>query len=190
MTKKDEKFDMRSVDPKTLNGAHYNPRKISEHDFDSLCRSIREFGFVEPVVVQRSTNAIIGGHQRTRAAIVLDLPTISAVYLDIDDLSAKALNITLNRVQGTFDTPLLQQALADLEAGGKDLGLTGFTREEIAKFDTPLETAHIDQMSLRPAPSLVWVLIGIPLSKFGEAQPHIAALEANAALSVQSSRDQ
>jgi ParB-like chromosome segregation protein Spo0J len=187
--KEELKSDVRMVDPRTLSTSQYNPRKISEHDFESLCNSIKEFGFVEPVVVQASRQAIIGGHQRVRAAIVLHIEKIPAAYLEITDIRAKALNVALNRIQGTFDTPLLQQVLADLDAGGIDLGLTGFTQDELSNFDEELEGAAIEEMSLRPAPSLIWVLLGVPLHKFADAQPHIADLEKIADISVQSSRD-
>ena len=48
--------------------APYNPRMISDHDLVALGRSMTTFGVVEPVVVNRRTNRIIGGHQRVKAA--------------------------------------------------------------------------------------------------------------------------
>jgi ParB-like chromosome segregation protein Spo0J len=44
--------------------APYNPRKISDHDLEALRRSMKFFGVVEPVVVNKRTGRIVGGHQR------------------------------------------------------------------------------------------------------------------------------
>ena len=48
--------------------APYNPRQISDHDLMALGRSMTTFGVVEPIVVNRRTNRIVGGHQRVKAA--------------------------------------------------------------------------------------------------------------------------
>lgn len=55
-----------TISPALLNPSAYNPRTISAGEFAKLRRSLREFGFVEPVVVNNG-NKIIGGHQRVRA---------------------------------------------------------------------------------------------------------------------------
>ena len=47
-------------------GAFYNPRKISRHDMKVLQRSLREFGAVEPIVVNKRSGKIVGGRQRGR----------------------------------------------------------------------------------------------------------------------------
>jgi len=63
------------IAPGKLNPAAYNPRKISPQEFQRLCRSIREFGFIEPAVV-RKDGVIIGGHQRVKAAMEVGLEKI------------------------------------------------------------------------------------------------------------------
>ncbi len=45
-----------------------NPRRISDEELEALTRSIREFGMVQPVIVRRDDNVVIGGHQRLLAA--------------------------------------------------------------------------------------------------------------------------
>jgi ParB-like chromosome segregation protein Spo0J len=45
-----------------------NPRKISDTELDSLQRSIREFGFVQPVLARQHDKMVVGGHQRLLAA--------------------------------------------------------------------------------------------------------------------------
>lgn len=78
--------------------APYNPRRISKHDLEALQRSIRYFGSVEPVVVNRRSNRIVGGHQRIKAAKAEGLESFPVVFVDLDDPSEKQLNLALNRI--------------------------------------------------------------------------------------------
>ncbi len=111
--------------------APYNPRKISDHDLAALQRSLRFFGTVEPIVVNRRSGHIVGGHQRVKAAEAEGIETLPVVYVDLDDPSEKQLNLALNRISGEFDMEKLAELLKDLEAQGADLDLTGFTTVEI-----------------------------------------------------------
>ncbi len=112
--------------------APYNPRTISEHDLDRLRRSLRFFGTVEPVVVNRRSGHIVGGHQRVKAAQAEGISTLPVVHVDLDDPSERQLNLALNRISGEFDQDALARVLADLLGAGADLELTGFTDDEIA----------------------------------------------------------
>src|SRR5262249_31261231 len=111
--------------------APYNPRRISDQDLEPLRRSVSFFGTAEPVVVNRRSGRIVGGHQRVRAAEDEGLPSLPVVYVDLDDPSEKQLNIALNRISGEWDPEKLEAVLAELEAGGADMALTGFTSEEL-----------------------------------------------------------
>lgn len=122
--------------------APYNPRKISEHDLEALRRSLKFFGSVEPVVVNRRSGHIVGGHQRVKAAEAEGLETLPVAYVDLDEPSEKQLNLALNRISGEFDLEKLAAVLADLDHAGADLGLTGFTEaelEELLRDDTPVD---------------------------------------------------
>lgn len=112
-----------------LRAAAYNPRHISKHDFESLQRSIDSFGFVEPVVVNKRTNTIVGGHQRLNAARALKLETVPVVYVDLDGENEQVLNIALNKIHGEFDNDALAEILDGLDDALA--GLTGHTEEEI-----------------------------------------------------------
>src|SRR3990172_7687318 len=111
--------------------APYNPRTISEHDLEALRRSLRFFGTVEPIVVNRQSDRIVGGHKRVKAAQAEGIQTLPVVYVDLDDPSEKQLNLALNRISGEFDVEKLAELLKELEAQGADLDLTGFTTVEI-----------------------------------------------------------
>src|SRR5262245_6489370 len=114
--------------------APYNPRRISEHDLAALRRSLKFFGTVEPVIVNRRSGHIVGGHQRVKAAEAEEIDSLPVVYVDLDDPSEKQLNIALNRISGEWDPGALERVLAELQAGGADMELTGFTSDELEAF--------------------------------------------------------
>ena len=63
------RFDELHPDPK-------NPRKVSAEQLDSLTRSLREFGFVQPVIARHDNHVVVGGHQRLVAARRLGYKTV------------------------------------------------------------------------------------------------------------------
>jgi len=121
--------------------AKYNPRQISDHDMASLVNSIREFGFVEPIVVNKN-NTVIGGHQRIIAAKQLSMDRLPVVYVDLSKKKEKILNLALNRVHGEWDMGKLSIVLEELKMdNGDDLSLTGFELGEISEIiDSQIET--------------------------------------------------
>jgi DNA modification methylase len=111
--------------------APYNPRTIQDHDLEALRRSLRYFGTVEPIVVNRRSGRIVGGHQRVKAALAEKMESLPVVYVDLDEPSERQLNLALNRIHGDWDLAKLEEVLRDLETMGADLELTGFTQVEI-----------------------------------------------------------
>ncbi len=110
-----------------------NPRRISDEELESLERSLRQFGFVQPVLARREDKTVIGGHQRLLAARRLGLATVPVTYLDLSAEQAHLLNLALNRISGSWDEQLLARLLADLRASPEiDLSLSGFGEDEIA----------------------------------------------------------
>lgn len=111
----------------------WNPRYISEEEMESLVRSIREFGFVEPLVVRKETMEVLGGNQRLEAARRLGLQEVPVVFVSLpSDAKARALNLALNRISGQWDLAMLSQVLAEIqEEAPDDLILTGFREEEL-----------------------------------------------------------
>ena len=118
-----------------------NPRRIGEEELDALERSIREFGFVQPVLARRDDGTVIGGHQRLVAARRLGLANVPVIWLDLSVEQARLLNLALNRISGSWDDTLLARMLADLQATPEiDLTLSGFGEDEIADLLRSLET--------------------------------------------------
>ena len=110
-----------------------NPRRISDDELGALERSLRQFGFVQPVLARREDHTVIGGHQRLVAARRLGLRSVPVTYLDLSIEQARLLNLALNRISGSWDDALLARLLADLQATPNiDLSLSGFGEDEIS----------------------------------------------------------
>lgn len=114
--------------------APYNPRTITDHDLEALRRSMRKFGVVEPVVVNRRSKRIVGGHQRVRAAQLEEIEALPVAWVDLSEDDERALNLALNRIHGEWDDGKLRELLGHLETSGVDLNLTGFDPNELENY--------------------------------------------------------
>ncbi|MBU1073607.1 ParB N-terminal domain-containing protein, partial [bacterium] len=105
-----------------LTPAPYNPRTISSDALAGLQASVDRFGLVEPVVWNRRTGHVVGGHQRLKALEALGETETQVVVVDLDEAEEKALNVALNSpsIAGEF-TPELHTLLAEIEAAMPDL---------------------------------------------------------------------
>src|ERR1035437_2691416 len=118
-----------------------NPRRIGEEELDSLTRSLRQFGFVQPVLARKEDGVVIGGHQRLVAARSLGLAPVPVTYLDLSIEQARLLNLALNKISGSWDEQLLARLLVDLQSSlDVDLSLSGFDEDEVRDLLRSLET--------------------------------------------------
>jgi DNA modification methylase len=118
-----------------------NARRMGEDELNALERSIRQFGFVQPIVARREDRVVIGGHQRLTVARRLGLTTVPVVYLDLSTEQARLLGLALNKISGSWDDMLLARLLADLQATPDlDLSLSGFSEDAINEAIRRLET--------------------------------------------------
>ena len=127
-------MDIQKIPASQIKAAKYNPRKDlspGDSEYEKLRRSIEEFGYVEPVIWNRRTGNIVGGHQRYKVLMALGYKEIDCVVLDIDEQKEKALNVALNKITGEFDIPMLTDLLRDLNQDGFDVSLTGFDAAEL-----------------------------------------------------------
>lgn len=114
--------------------AEYNPRKDlkpGDEEYEKLKRSIEEFGYVEPVIWNKTTGRVVGGHQRLKVLIDLGITEVDCVVIEMDDAKEKALNIALNKISGDWDKDKLTLLIADLQGEDFDVSLTGFDPAEI-----------------------------------------------------------
>jgi DNA modification methylase len=119
-----------------------NPRRMSDHDMASLRRSMTTFGVVEPVVANRRTKRIVGGHQRVRAAAAEGIEMLPVVWVSLDEAGERQLNLALNRISGEWDEEALAAVLGDLQTAGADLGATGFESGELDRWLASLDDGH------------------------------------------------
>jgi len=105
-----------------------NPRQHSEAQLDRLVRSIKEFGFTNPVLVDDDCN-VIAGHGRLMAAELMGLskvPTIALGHLTADQRRAYVIADNQLALNSTWDDDVLQSELQALGESGFDLSLLGW----------------------------------------------------------------
>lgn len=133
-----------------------NPRSITPEKLEFLARSMKEFGDLSGIVFNRTTDRLVGGHQRVRSlqdgaikrSQVYKKPTstgtVAEGFVEIDgerysyrevawdETKEKAANIAANKGAGTWDLPKLSEMLKDIDTFGFDLDLTMFSEFERA----------------------------------------------------------
>lgn len=117
-----------------LNPATYNPRKDlkpGDKEYEKLKRSISEFGYVEPVIWNKTTGNVVGGHQRLKVLLDLGQTEIDCVVVELTEEREKALNLALNKIQGDWDETKLSALMAEFDATTFDVSLTGFDADEV-----------------------------------------------------------
>lgn len=114
--------------------ADYNPRKDlqpGDPEYEKLKRSIDEFGYVDPIIWNKRTGRICGGHQRFKILKAQGVEEAEVVIVDFDEEKEKAFNIALNKVNGDWDKDKLALLITDLQASDFDVSLTGFDPAEL-----------------------------------------------------------
>lgn len=139
-----------------LNPAAYNPRKElkpGDPAYEKLKASILSFGNVEPIVWNRSTGNVIGGHQRLRVLMDLGVSESEISVVELTEVDEKRLNIALNKITGEWDDEKLTALLADITAGGADVYSAGFDDQELSSMFAELSkaSAHDDDFNLTAA---------------------------------------
>ncbi|KAI4449161.1 hypothetical protein C823_003690 [Eubacterium plexicaudatum ASF492] len=119
-----------------------NARTHSAEQINKLRSSLREFGFINPVIIDRGFN-VIAGHGRIEAAKAEGIPEVPCVFADyLTDAQKKAYILADNRMamDAGWDEELLRVEIEALQAESFDVGLTGFDESEIADlFETDSE---------------------------------------------------
>jgi len=142
--------EIKKLKVKDLKYAPYNPRKINDEMLEKLKRSIREFGYIEPIIVNQRNMQVVGGNQRLKVLEDLGIEEVEAVIVDLDDAKEKILNISLNKINGEWDYPKLKDLLEELDTGTGDIELTGFNMEEIEQLMTDIGFSDVNENKLPP----------------------------------------
>ena len=121
---------------KDLISPDYNPREITNEEMEKLKKSIKEFDYVDPIIVNSYNNHIIGGNQRFEAMKQLGYDEIEVSMVNIPDPNReKALNLRLNKLSGEWDTGKLNDVIQELEINEFDISITGFNDYEIKEIE-------------------------------------------------------
>ena len=156
-------MDLETIPITSIIPAEYNPRKISDTEYEKLANSINEFGFVDPIIINLNNNHIIGGHQRYTVLLdqyiqkgenselnLIRLGDIGWIFPETeltihDEDYEKALNIALNQISGEWDLDKLEEIFTELTINGFDTELTGFNSLDLEDLDIHLETIETPQ---------------------------------------------
>jgi hypothetical protein len=114
-----------------------NSRTHDDAQVAQIAASIREFGFTNPVLID-ADGGLIAGHGRVLAARKLGLAEVPTIELGhLSETQRRAYVIADNKLalNAGWDEAMLALEIADLEAEGFDLDLTGFTADEIGALD-------------------------------------------------------
>ena len=161
----DYSFD--TINFEEINPAEYNPRLISDTEYSQLGNSIKEFGLVDPIIINLKNNKIIGGHQRFKVLTeeytlnpqeyetlpLLRLGDIGWIFTNKDlelntEEEEKALNIALNKISGEWDYPKLNLVIDDLlDDHTFDIDLTGFDMLDMKDLNIDLDKLDNEPLS-------------------------------------------
>lgn len=125
-------MDIRKIDIKELNAAHYNPRvdlQKNDPEYQKLENSIKEFGYIDPIIWNEETGRVVGGHQRLKILKDLGHTEVSVSVVHLDEEKERTLNVALNKISGDWDNHKLAELLRDLDFDAREL--TGFDPGEI-----------------------------------------------------------
>lgn len=123
---------IRQIPITAINPAPYNPRvalKPGDPEFQSLRRSVDAFGCVQPLVWNKRTGNLVGGHQRLAVLRERGETHADVSVVDLPLAREKALNLALNRIQGRWDEDRLAELLSEL-VELPEFELTGFEPDE------------------------------------------------------------
>ena len=100
-----------------LNRAAYNPRIDlipGDPEYENLRRSITTYGLLIPVIWNKRTNNVVGGHQRLTVLENEGETEVDVSVVDLDPMQERQLNVALNKIEGGWDEEKLGALLAEL----------------------------------------------------------------------------
>lgn len=130
-------MDIRKIDIKKIKPARYNPRvelKPGDQEYENLRKSLEVYGYVDPVIWNKRTGNLVGGHQRYKILVAEGLKEIEVSVVDLSPSKEKMLNLALNKIQGRWDDEKLAQIVDELMAMPDfDPDQIGFDDKEISQ---------------------------------------------------------
>lgn len=112
-----------------------NSRVHSDEQISQICKSIKEFGFINPILID-SNGVVVAGHGRLLAARKLNLTEVPCINVGtLTKQQRQSLTIADNKIpmNAAWDVHLLKIELEDLQSTGSNLELLGFTEAELSE---------------------------------------------------------
>lgn len=109
-----------------LKPSPYNPRTIKPESMEALRASLKKFGLVQPLVANKRTLNVIGGHQRLEVLREEGILFAPVVWLDLTEEEEQALNLQLNAISGDWDYNKLVPMMKNLKSKAWDVNQMGF----------------------------------------------------------------
>jgi len=142
-----------------------NPRIHSDAQIAEIAASMKEFGFLWPIMVNGDTHGIVAGNGRLLAAQRLGLKSVPVVEeRHLSQVQRRAFIIADNKIalNAGWSDVILASELPALEAAGFDLRITGFTEQEIDDILASVELEEDEpEPPLPPTPA-------VPITKSGD----------------------
>lgn len=110
-----------------------NNARINDKAVDAVVKSIKEYGFKNPILIDKD-NVIIAGHTRLKAAQELKIKNVPCIYADdLTPQQIKAFRIADNKTGeiADWDFDLLEQEMQELIGDGYDIESIGFNDAEL-----------------------------------------------------------
>ena len=132
-----------------------NPRTHSDEQIAEIAASMREFGFLWPIMVNGESREIVAGNGRFLAAVRLGLPLVPVVEeRHLTPVQRRAFIIADNKIalNAGWSNEMLAEELPALGSLGFDLGITGFSEDEIAEILASVAPPTVEEPPLPPLP--------------------------------------
>lgn len=169
-----------------------NPNRHSTEQITLLSKIIMKNGFRTPICVSKRSGFITRGHARFAAATYLGCKTAPVDFQEYGSEEEELGDMLADNHIAELserDTVLLRDVLSSFP---KDqLDITSYTEIDLkGMFPPELDMAvadlkeRIETLDTKPVPRMGWLLIGFVIDKYGQAMPHISALEGLADITV------
>src|SRR4051812_10841859 len=96
-----KKMELQEMNLSDINEAEYNPRiklKAGDKQYERLKQSILTFGYVDPLIYNKRTGRLVGGHQRLQILKDLGEDKVQVSIVDLSENGEKDLNVRLNNI--------------------------------------------------------------------------------------------
>lgn len=132
-----------------LSELHEDPANARRHPDENLAdirASLKEFGQVEPLVVQKASGKIVGGNGRYKVMKELGWDECDVAYVDMDNMKATALGIALNRAgeRAEWNPDVLAKLLAEMDDVSEELAASLKELEEEQGIEEPAGDADAE----------------------------------------------